>query len=645
LVAGVPNRVYFQARKALNKSIEVKGQIVDESGKTVASAETFRDPSHPETSQGMGVFTFTPQVGNKYQLKIAQPTGVEERFSLPVVKPDGVVLSIPAGVTKGNEPIKAVIRSVGADRSLLIGAYCRGRLMSQHPVDVKKGEVKEVELGPESGVAGVYRVTVFERAPDLTRGRRLEPRAERLIYRSPAARLRLNIQPDKTTYRPGERALIRIRATFENNQPVPAIAQVAVVDQRILQLPNHGYLSMPADFLLATEIRRPEELEHADFLLSADPQAAKALDLLLGTQGWRRFAEQDPGKFLKKQKEEAQRLLALQGQRPLRSVNHGQEAVQKVVKEYHRQYAELEKRLTQAKDKQVLARRTDEQDEKLKELRGQAEHVEAERIAAAGHVKDAQESLASAAGNFQRYRELLQGMILPGALVVFLLAAGANLVLAMVRRRQGRAIPYLAGAACSLLLVALTLGQRANLLQNTGAGTEVVELSKLPKDWPTQIRLDPGFAKQAPAEQGPVDKPRPPVIAPVGPVNQQPPEKKEVVPNKDEQPQAPKQQQPAPQDRKNLLPRLPVPPPPPPPFDVREYVHLRSSGDSKERPDKAETLFWHPVLVLPDGTAEIDFDLTDSVTTYQIIVAGHTLDGRLTEETAELKMHEEPRTK
>ena len=51
-----------------------------------------------------------------------------------------------------------------------------------------------------------------------------------------------------------------------------------------------------------------------------------------------------------------------------------------------------------------------------------------------------------------------------------------------------------------------------------------------------------------------------------------------------------------------------------------------------------ETLYWHPVLVLPDGTAEISFDLTDSPTTYQVLVAAHTLDGRLAEATAELSV-------
>ena len=74
---------------------------------------------------------------------------------------------------------------------------------------------------------------------------------------------------------------------------------IAVIDEfgRRKQI-EKTFRTMPTHFLLTTEVRRPEDLEHADFLLGTHPQAAQALDLLLGTQGWRRFAEQqNPAEF------------------------------------------------------------------------------------------------------------------------------------------------------------------------------------------------------------------------------------------------------------------------------------------------------------------------------------------------------------
>jgi hypothetical protein len=653
LVGGLTNRVYYRASTASNQPVEMKGHIVDETGKIVTAVETVRDPSHPESIQGLGVFTFTPQAGKEYQLKVEQPAGTEGKFLLPAANPDGVVLSIPSEGNTDRQHIKAVIRNVGHDRALLVGAYSRGRTISQQPVDVKNGEVKEVMLGLESGVGGVYRVTVFERMPDQARGERLEPRAERLIYRPPAGRLRLTIQPDKASYQPGDGARVRIRANNENGQPEPAIALVAVVDQAILKLTNEKtHSSMPTYFQLASEVDRPQDLEHADFLLSAEPQATKALDLLLGSQGWRRFAEQDPEKFLKEKKQEAQRLLALQGQWPPRSVNYGQEAVQKVVKEFHNRYAELEKRLTQAEEKQLLARKGTEQKEKLKRLREEAKEEQVERIAAVGRVNDAQESLMVAVGKFESYRELFKSAILPVLLVVFLLATLANLIAAILRSRQGKAIPYLGGAACSLLLVALVLTQRANLRQDLTAETRA-EIANL-----GPIEIEGPFVRIGPIEKQPENRSQPagPVIAPVR-VIPPPADQKEKVPDKSRQgatkspPQAmpviplnPPQQkedkqeaeQAVKKDRSQLLPRLPMPPPQPPPFIVREYAHVHPHGEGKALTDFAETLYWHPVLVLPDGTAEISFDLSNSAASYQILVAAHTLDGRLAEATAEL---------
>src|SRR6266478_4063286 len=65
-----------------------------------------------------------------------------------------------------------------------------------------------------------------------------------------------------------------------------------------------------------------------------------------------------------------------------------------------------------------------------------------------------------------------------------------------------------------------------------------------------------------------------------------------------------------------------------PPFVVREYAHQHAKTDI-DGPDFTETVYWHPVLVLPDGKAQVAFDLCDSVTSFQVTAIGHTLDGRL----------------
>lgn len=66
------------------------------------------------------------------------------------------------------------------------------------------------------------------------------------------------------------------------------------------------------------------------------------------------------------------------------------------------------------------------------------------------------------------------------------------------------------------------------------------------------------------------------------------------------------------------------------PFVVREYAHERDPALGEVRSDFTEAVYWHPVLVLPDtGKAAVEFQLSDDIARYQVLVAGHTLDGRL----------------
>jgi hypothetical protein len=65
------------------------------------------------------------------------------------------------------------------------------------------------------------------------------------------------------------------------------------------------------------------------------------------------------------------------------------------------------------------------------------------------------------------------------------------------------------------------------------------------------------------------------------------------------------------------------------PLVVREYAHRHQASADGSRRDFAETVCWQPVLVLPHGKGQVSFDLPDSVTRYDVVAWGHTLDGRL----------------
>jgi alpha-2-macroglobulin-like protein len=325
LVAGTTNRVYFQARTPLLKPAEIRGRIVDRDGRQVCAIQTFGAGSIKGANQGMGRFDFEPEPGQSYTLKLDSPEGIEGTFPLPSVQSDGVVLHLERGVV--TDRIDLRLTSVKKERTLLVGAYCRGTLVDSKTVTASAGKSTTVTLTPAGDVAGVHRVTVFEIAED---GAGLRPVAERLLYRRTPANLKLSIAADRTLYAPGDHASITFSATDNRGRMVPAVALVSVVDKGILKLRNERTArSMPTHFLLTGEVRGPEDLEYADFFLLETPLspfgfeplvAQTALDLLLGTQGWRRFLEQKTpaakAAGLTAKLEDVQRLLTYQGQAP-----------------------------------------------------------------------------------------------------------------------------------------------------------------------------------------------------------------------------------------------------------------------------------------------------------------------------------------
>src|SRR5262249_18728698 len=127
------------------------------------------------------------------------------------------------------------------------------------------------------------------------------------------------------------------------------VLMVAVVDRSVLKLADDKTLKqLPTHFLLTTEVRKPEDLEDADFLLSDGARASTALDLLLGTQGWRRFAEQDAVQFHNRNLGQPDRVAFAHDQAQTFQVNFDQQKIDKVSREYTTQLATLQEALANA---------------------------------------------------------------------------------------------------------------------------------------------------------------------------------------------------------------------------------------------------------------------------------------------------------
>jgi hypothetical protein len=285
LIAGIENRVYFSARDASGKPVRLAGRVVDGHGRPAALVETMH--------QGMGSFPIEPVLGERYRLVLDAPNEVKDEYPLPpAVAGAGIVLTTGQGVFEAGRPLEFNVRAKEAGLPLVAAAWCRGvpvgqqAFVTQTQASSGPTDANPVTVALDERVGGVIRLTIYD-----FRTTPPKPVAERLVFRRPARRLNIHVDIAPRTYAPGSTVELPIRVTDEAGNPARAVLGLAVVDGALWGQGRGPTDSITTHFLLGTQIPWPGDFENLDFYLSDDPKASKALDLLLGTQGWRRFAE------------------------------------------------------------------------------------------------------------------------------------------------------------------------------------------------------------------------------------------------------------------------------------------------------------------------------------------------------------------
>ncbi len=314
LIAGFPNRLYIQAMLPNGKPADLAGKLISkQSDATVAEFST--------EHEGRGRIQFTPEANKEYFLSIDEPAGIKTIFPLPTVQSTGAIIRSGQDTFAKGQPITVVVGSTTEKFSVTLAK--RETVLSECHVDLsKRSDVKPGMLMPVNFVVpddaeGVLTATIWSDKE--------VPLAERLIFRAPQHPLKISITPDKKNYVPGDSAKLTVRATDENDKPVAAVVGVTVTDDSVLEMMEKRE---QAPRLPVMAFLEPEVSDLADahvYLDSTNAKAAIATDLLLGTQGWRRFALMDLAKFTEANGDKARRVVALKIQ--------AQHEVEKAMKE------------------------------------------------------------------------------------------------------------------------------------------------------------------------------------------------------------------------------------------------------------------------------------------------------------------------
>ncbi len=271
LVLGVPNRVYVEATRADGQGADLSGVVRDDLGAELCRYESVFD--------GRGILEFTPAAGRAYRLEVPSPvTGAVRSFTLPPAK-SGSVLRAVKKAFDFQEPVQVEVSTSpeGARKPSVVVLRKRDKELARVEVPAQGGVVS-LQPGEEEGV-----LTATLYAADKT------PLAERLLFRRPRYRVHLEFQGVETPRNPGDKATLAVVAKDEKGTPVEATVGLCVTDATAASLVDRRDRAprLPVMVYLENEVLELTDAE--DYFDAADPLAGDKIDLLLGTQGWRRF--------------------------------------------------------------------------------------------------------------------------------------------------------------------------------------------------------------------------------------------------------------------------------------------------------------------------------------------------------------------
>jgi hypothetical protein len=272
LVTGVRSKIAFKAIGANGLGIDVKGVVVDDENKEVASFAS----SH----LGMGYFYLTPSETKTYSAKVTYPNGTQD------------IVQLPKSVAKG---ISFAVTSQAGSYNINISCskqWYQEKKNKTYTLIIYSGSDPQsvtVKLeNPETGIniskkefpSGIAKATLFSASG--------EPLCERLLFVQNNDQLKLNLSSDKNTYAARDKTGIKLNVTTGTGQPAPGYFSVAVINEDKVPVDENSESTIVNNLLLTSDLKGYVEQPDYYFTNTSEKTAAD-LDLVMLTHGYRRF--------------------------------------------------------------------------------------------------------------------------------------------------------------------------------------------------------------------------------------------------------------------------------------------------------------------------------------------------------------------
>ena len=263
LIDGIPTKVAFKALDEKGMPAKVKGVLL-ENGKDIAKLESVHD--------GMGFVFMLPRKGASYKAVLSDG----REFPFAEVVSSGLSVHLRKQTDEYLEFLLSQPKGAAAQAIKLEGKM-RGGLCCTATGTLSERLKIRIPL-KEFPMQGIAEFTLYN-----TDG---QPMAERLVYIHPERKLHIELNTDSARYFTRGKGKLNVKVTDETGNPVQAHLGLSIFDRAYQNELNPE--NMLSYCYLSTEIKGNIH-NPAYYFDSNNKDRQAALDLLLLTQGWRRY--------------------------------------------------------------------------------------------------------------------------------------------------------------------------------------------------------------------------------------------------------------------------------------------------------------------------------------------------------------------
>ncbi|MEH6307385.1 carboxypeptidase-like regulatory domain-containing protein [Olivibacter sp. CPCC 100613] len=277
LIADLPSEVAFKAVGGDGLGVAITGKVVDQQGQEVASITT--------QHLGMGKFTLNPKANAVYTAKVTTENGASYSYQLPKVRPFGTSLVIDPSDSL-NIGVKIISNALYLEQNqnkvFSLVAQSDGVIYYAAQTPLSSASIN-ASVPKNKFPSGIVQFTLL--SPSGI------PLSERLVFIQRPNELKISLNSDKKSYAAKQPVQLHLNAATDSAQSVGTFS-VSVIDESKVPFNENAETTILTSLLLTSDIKGYVEQPNYYFK-DITPETRSNLDILMLTQGYRRFDYKD----------------------------------------------------------------------------------------------------------------------------------------------------------------------------------------------------------------------------------------------------------------------------------------------------------------------------------------------------------------